>query len=62
MKFGFIDFLTIFGSLGIFLFGMKMMSEALQKLAGNRMRTILSAITSNRFIGILTGVFITAII
>jgi len=62
MKFGFIDFLTIVGSLGIFLFGMKMMSEALQKLAGNRMRTILSAITSNRFIGILTGVFITAII
>ena len=62
MKFGFIDFLTIVGSLGIFLFGMKMMSEALQKAAGNRLRTILAAMTSNRFVGIFTGFLITAII
>lgn len=62
MKFGFIDVLTLIGSLGIFLFGMKMMSEALQKAAGNRLRTILAAMTSNRFVGILTGFLITAII
>jgi phosphate:Na+ symporter len=41
MEFSFLDFLTLVGSLGIFLFGMKMMSEALQKAAGNRLRTIL---------------------
>ena len=62
MEFSFLDFLTLVGSLGIFLFGMKMMSEALQKAAGNRLRTILAAMTSNRFVGILTGFLITAII
>jgi phosphate:Na+ symporter len=62
MKWGFVDFLTLVGSLGIFLFGMKMMSEALQKAAGNRLRTILAAMTSNRFVGIFTGFLITAII
>lgn len=62
MEFGFLDFLTLVGSLGIFLFGMKMMSEALQKAAGNRLRTILAAMTSNRFVGIFTGFLITAII
>ncbi len=62
MEWSFIDILTLIGSLGIFLFGMKMMSEALQKAAGNRLRTILAAMTSNRFLGILTGFLITAII
>ena len=62
MKWGFVDFLTLVGSLGIFLFGMKMVSEALQKAAGNRLRTILAAMTSNRFVGIFTGFLITAII
>ena len=62
MEFSFLDFLTLVGSLGIFLFGMKMMSEALQKAAGNRLRTILAAMTSNRFVGIFTGFLITAII
>ncbi|MCK5702373.1 MAG: Na/Pi symporter, partial [Cyclobacteriaceae bacterium] len=56
------NFLTIVGSLGLFLLGMKMMSEALQNVAGARMRSILSSMTSNRFTGVLTGLLITAII
>lgn len=62
MEYGIKEILTLIGSLGIFLFGMKMMSEALQKVAGNRLRTILAAMTSNRFVGIITGFLITAII
>lgn len=56
------NLLTIVGSLGLFLLGMKMMSEALQNVAGNGMRGILSSMTSNRFTGVLTGLLITAII
>ncbi len=62
MNYSFLDFLVLLGSLGLFLYGMKLMSEALQKVAGDRLRTILSAMTSNRFTGILTGFLITAII
>ncbi|RLD63265.1 MAG: Na/Pi cotransporter family protein [Bacteroidetes bacterium] len=62
MDYSIIDFLTLLGALGLFLFGMKLMSEALQKVAGNKMRSILSAMTSNRVKGVLTGVLITAII
>ena len=54
--------LYLLGSLGLFLFGMKLMSESLQKVAGNKIRNILSSITSNRFKGVLTGFLITAII
>lgn len=62
MKYGIVDFLTLLGSLGIFLYGMKLMSESLQKVAGDKMRNILSAMTSNRVKGIFTGFLITAII
>lgn len=62
MEYGIIDFLTLIGSLVLFLFGMKLMSEALQKVAGNRLRKILAAMTSNRVFGVLTGMLITAII
>ncbi len=62
MNYSFLDFLTLLGALGLFLFGMKLMSEALQKVAGNKMRNILTAMTSNRFKGVLTGILITAII
>jgi phosphate:Na+ symporter len=54
--------LTITGSLGIFLFGIKMLSESLQKAAGNRMRSILSAITANPARSIFTGLAVTATI
>jgi phosphate:Na+ symporter len=62
MNYSFFDFLTLIGSLGLFLFGMKIMSEGLQKAAGNKLRSILTAMTKNRFTGVLTGVLITALI
>jgi phosphate:Na+ symporter len=54
--------LTIIGSIGVFLVGIKMMSESLQKVAGNRMRSILSAITANKYRSVLTGLVVTAVI
>jgi phosphate:Na+ symporter len=62
MDYGLIDFLKLVGSLGLFLYGMKIMSEGLQKLAGNKLRNVLSAMTKNRIMGVLTGVMITALI
>lgn len=62
MTFSITTLLTFIGSLGLFLYGMKLMSEALQKVAGSKMRSILTAMTRNRFMGILTGVLVTAII
>ncbi|MDR0724622.1 MAG: Na/Pi cotransporter family protein [Prevotellaceae bacterium] len=62
MSYTFLDFLKLLGSLGMFLYGMKIMSEGLQKIAGNKLRSILSAMTANRFMGIFTGVLITAMI
>ena len=50
----------LLGSLALLMFGMKTMSEALQKLAGPQLRHILGAMTTNRFTGILTGMFVTA--
>lgn len=54
--------LTLLGSLGLFLYGMTLMSEALQKVAGDKLRNILAAMTSNSLSRILTGLFITAVI
>ncbi len=51
---------TILGSLGLLIFGMKSMSDALQKLAGPQLRHILGKMTTNRFTGMLTGVLVTA--
>ena len=53
---------TLLGSLGLFLYGMTLMSEALQKVAGDKLRNILAAMTSNSLSRILTGLFITAVI
>ncbi|PWJ42754.1 Na/Pi cotransporter family protein [Sediminitomix flava] len=55
-------FLNLIGALGFFIFGMKMMSDGIQKVAGDRMRQILGAMTSNRFMGVMTGFLITAIV
>lgn len=52
----------VLGGLGLFLFGMKIMSEGLQKIAGSRMRKILGALTNNRIIGTMVGVAVTTII
>jgi phosphate:Na+ symporter len=54
--------INILGGLSLFLYGMKIMSEALQKVAGNRLRMTLKKITSNRFSGVFTGFCITAAI
>lgn len=58
----FISLLSLIGSLGLFLFGMKTMSEGLEKFAGDRLRNILSAMTRNRFMGVFTGITVTALI
>lgn len=62
MNFGFFEILTLVGSLGFFIYGMKIMSEGIQKLAGSKMRNILGAITNNKFAGIFTGFFTTSVI
>ena len=62
MDYGLTDILTLLGALGLFLYGMKVMSDALMELAGDRMRNILSTTTSNRFFAVLTGFTITAVI
>ena len=54
--------LQILGALGIFLFGMKVMSEGVQKFAGSKMRAALSSITGNRFKGVLTGLVTTGLV
>ena len=54
--------MQLFGGLALFLFGMEQMADALKAVAGNRMKTILAKLTSNRFMGAITGAFVTAVI
>ena len=54
--------LSLVGSLGLFLYGMKLMSEGLQKFAGERLRQILGGMTRNRIVGVVTGIVITVLI
>lgn len=56
------DFLMLLGGLALFLYGMQMMSSGLEAAAGNKMKTILERLTSNRFKGVLVGAGITAVI
>ena len=56
------DFISLLGGLGLFLYGMQMMSNGLEAAAGNRMKKILERLTSNRFLGVLVGAGITAAI
>lgn len=53
-------FLKLLGCLALLMYGMKMMSESLQKLSGGHLRNIMGTMTKNRFTGLLTGVFVTA--
>ena len=55
-------FFEILGSLGMFLFGMKLMSDGLQKLSGERLRAVLRSMTKNRFMGLLSGLIVTSVI
>lgn len=54
--------LQILGSLGIFIYGMKLMSEGIQSAAGDKLRNILSGMTKNKYLGIFTGFFITTLV
>ena len=54
--------LTLLGSLGLFLYGMTLMSESLQKVAGDKLRSFMEAMTSNTIRRIITGLFITSVI
>lgn len=62
MEFSWWFLVYVFGSLGLFIYGLKVMSEGIQRAAGPQMRAILSKITGNRFNGLLTGFVTTSII
>ncbi len=62
MEFGLLESLNLLGALGFFIFGMKIMSEGIQKAAGNKLRQILSSMTRNRVLGVFTGFLITLLI
>lgn len=59
---GISNIINLLGGLGLFLFGMKYMSDGLNQVAGNKMKNLLEKLTRNRFKGFLLGVFVTAII
>lgn len=52
----------LFGGLALFLYGMEKMSEGMKKSAGNKMRSVLAALTKNRIIGLMVGAFVTMVI
>ncbi|MEH0156555.1 Na/Pi cotransporter family protein [Limibacter armeniacum] len=62
MEFGLFEVLKLVGSLGFFIYGMKIMSEGIQNVAGDKMKQILAAMTSNKWAGVFTGFLITTII
>jgi len=53
---------SLLGALGVFLFGMKVMSDGIQKVAGNKLKNVLNFMTRNRVFAILTGFLITALV
>ncbi|MDA0346322.1 MAG: Na/Pi cotransporter family protein [Verrucomicrobia bacterium] len=57
-----LTFLEILGSLGVFLYGMKILSEGIQKIAGQRLRYVMATMTQNRFSGLFTGFGITSVL
>ena len=60
--YGFFDILTMLGGLCLFLFGMNIMGESLERRAGSSLRTILGKLTTNKALGFLTGLVVTGII
>ncbi len=62
MEYGFWDVIKLLGALGIFIYGMKVMSDGIQKVAGGKLKRVLHSITKNRFFGVLSGFSITAVI
>ena len=62
MNYSILDFICLLAAICLFLYGMKVMSEGLQKAAGDRLRNILGIMTKNRVTGVITGILITALI
>lgn len=62
MNYTLFDLLVLFGALGFFIYGMKIMSEGIQKAAGQKLREILGVMTQNRFFGVMTGFLITSLV
>jgi len=62
MEFGLWDALQILGALAFFVYGMKIMSDGIQRAAGSQLRNILRSMTKNRFLGVFTGFLITALV
>lgn len=62
MQYSLLQFVSLLGAVCLFLYGMKVMSEGLQKVAGDRLRNILGFMTKNSITGVLTGIIITALI
>lgn len=62
MNFGFLSVLNILGALAFFIFGMKMMSDGIQKAAGGSLKSILGAMTKNRFLGVISGFLVTSFV
>lgn len=62
MNFGFFDFIEALGALGFFIYGMKVMSEGIQKAAGDQLKQVLNTMTRNRFLGVLSGFLITLLV
>ncbi len=62
MSFDLFDFLSLIGALGLFIYGMKVMSDAIQKVAGVKLREILELMTSKRILGLSTGLLITGLV
>ena len=62
MEFGFWNIIEILGSLAFFIYGMKLMSDGIQRAAGSALRNILRTMTKNRYLGVFTGFLITALL
>ena len=62
MEFGISNVIQIIGALAFFIYGMKMMSDGIQRAAGSQMRNILRTMTQNRFLGVFTGFLITVLV
>ena len=57
-----VDFLSVVGAIGLFLYGMKLMSESLQKITGNKLRSILNFIAASKIKAVFSGLVITALV
>lgn len=61
-QFDFFDLMLLFGGLAVFMFGMNLMGNALERAAGNKLKTIIGKFTTNRIAGLATGMGVTAVI